>query len=140
MRFVIIVALLAAMLGLTGCGETKQANSTVSDSGIYSNDFTTFKKNYGSKTEAQQDELWKTIKGKEIQWSGEVYDAFADASDKSTGIIVVRIGADFVKFSLPITEDIASLNKGTKITLKGVLAEPGGSLKSWGVTNASVVK
>ncbi|MEW9697929.1 hypothetical protein [Paenibacillus sp. SI8] len=130
-----MLALIAAVTILSGCG---QPASSSSETG-----FAAFKKDFDKRTSAQQTEYFKTLKGTEVTWSGEVYDAFVNESEKNAKHVVVRVGnADFASFTLDAADktDITKLNRGDKITIKGALSEQGGSVKSWILKSSTIVK
>lgn len=143
-RFIIAAFLL---ISLSGCGDaltvSNDSKSEQKQSEFVSENFAKFIAEYNKLTEVQKDSKWAELNGKKVRWSGTVHDASSDVFEKGKFKVIVHLGGtDFVVARLDQVDKatLESLSKGDKITVQGTLSEPGGLVKSWVITNASIVK
>lgn len=104
-----------------------------------STDFRSFEVPYSKMTDLQKDDYYKTIKGKYVQWSGNVVDV-----DKHTiGVICLdsTLTMDFVAIADNIdTEQLKSIQKGSKITIKGKISQQEGSALPWALNDCTIIQ
>ncbi|WP_025847560.1 hypothetical protein [Paenibacillus ehimensis] len=110
--------------------------------GIISTDFDEFIKEFDSKTQVQQKEFWESIQGKKVQWTGEIEDVRTGLIDKNKNIITVKSGNK--RFNAILSDDknvdISSLNKSTKITIRGNLSTRKNIVTEWEISEAEIIK
>lgn len=104
-----------------------------------STDFTSFNTPYLQMTDLQRKDYFKTVKGKYVQWTGEVVNV-----DK--GAVFVKcldstLTFDFTAFmSSAEKNNLANVAKGSTITIKGSLYDRGGELTAWSLHDCVIAK
>jgi hypothetical protein len=104
-----------------------------------STDFSSFDNPYDNMTDLQKDNYWDGVKGKYVQWSGQVVEVSEDT-------INVKCESETFTydFGAEITEEqhdsLININIGDNITIYGQLSLKEGVIMSWYLNNAKIVK
>lgn len=105
---------------------------------IISADYISFEEPYSKMTEIQKDDYFKTVKGRYVQWTGEVIDV-----DKHTiGVRCLNstLTEDFVAIVDNLEPDkLKSIQKGSQITIKGKISQQEGNALPWTLNNCTIV-
>jgi hypothetical protein len=109
------------------------------NAGVISTDFDAFKKDFDSKTQIQQKEFWDSVKGKKTQWNGNVSQIRTGYIDSSINVVEVSTKSGVFKAVFPSTDKtLSKINKGDKITVRGVITSLGGTFTSWEISDAQI--
>jgi hypothetical protein len=138
-----IIVIIAVVIAKSNEADTVRqraiAEQYVQQHDLISTDYRQFNAEYKAMTDIQKDDYWKTVQGKNVEWSGEIYDV-ADSSIAIFGGKFIATHDITAKITDANRERLKTLNKGDKITVRGKLTKRGGLITPWELSDAEIVR